>query len=432
MSIGINLQVRIYKLRQNPRGLFPLPLVLGCSIVLIMIHYKTDYALIHAKIISGSQPTLIQDGGILVTKGKIQGIFPDSNLAQQVAQSQGLEIIDAGGGYLGPGLIDMHIHGCGGHDTGEEDLQAALESMADFLCQRGITSFQPAVFPSVETMAKTQAALEASPMASYHVCSVYNEGPFIAPEKKGGLPGESLRSFTAEYMKELLAFSHPTPTNSVPRPLLGTMTVAPELEGADEAWEMTNKKGVKLAWGHSASYADQLPPRAGVHLTHLFNAMNGIDHRRPGLAIVPFLQQYKDATYELIADTVHVNQTTMEFLIRSLGTERLCLISDAMAAAGMGPGESVYLGRQVICDGKVSRYKEGNILIGSAMLIQDTGRQLVETGLIDVVGFFRIGSINPAKVLNLADRGAIEVGRRSDLVLLNCQLQVQDVFIARG
>lgn len=396
-----------------------------------MTYYKTDYTIVHAKIVSGSQPILIQDGGILVKQGKIHEIFPDSNLAQQIAQSQGLEIIDARGSYLGPGLIDMHIHGCGGHDTGEEDLKAALESMADFLCQRGITSFQPAVFPSVETMAKTQAALEASAVASYHICSVYNEGPFIAPPKKGGLPGESLRSFTAEYMNELLSFIHPTPSKTMPRPLLGTMTVAPELEGVNEAWEMANKKGVKLAWGHSASYADELPPRAGVHLTHLFNAMNGIDHRRPGLAIVPFLQQYKDATYELIADTVHVNQVTIEFLIRSLGTERLCLISDAMAAAGMGPGESVYLGRQVICDGKVSRYKEGNILIGSAMLIHDTGRQLVKADLIDVLGFFRIASINPARVLTLSDRGSIEIGRRGDLVLLTPQLQVQDVFVGR-
>ncbi len=393
-----------------------------------MIHHKTDYAIVHAEILAGSQPLAIQDGGVLVAVGKIQEIFPDSNRAKQVAESQGLEIMDAGGGYLGPGFIDMHIHGCGGHDTGEPDLKAALEDMTEFLCQRGITSFQPAVFPSVETMARTQAALEASPMVAYHVCSVYNEGPFIAAEKKGGLPAESLRSFTADYMEQLLSFRHPATS----RPLLGTMTVAPELEGADVAWEMAQAAGARIAWGHSAAFADGLPPRAGVHLTHLFNAMNGIDHRRPGLAIVPFLQQFQDATYELIADTVHVNPLTMEFLIRSLGVERLCLISDAMAAAGTGPGESVYLGRQVVCDGRVSRYKEGNILIGSAMLIHDTGRQLVEAGLIDVEGFFRIGSVNPARVLGLADRGIIEVGRRADLVLLDRELRVQEVFVAQA
>ncbi len=403
-----------------------------------MMHRKTDYAIINAELVvdqadsqapdSSSVPARIfHKGGLIARQGKIQGIYPDSTEAQAQAQRLGLEIIDAGGAYLGPGLIDMHIHGCGGHDTGEEDLQSALESMADFLCQRGITSFQPAVFPSVEIMAKAQAALESSPLAAYHVCSIYNEGPFIALEKKGGLPAESLRSFTADYMEQLLSFRHPE-TN---RPLLRTMTVAPELEGADEAWKMAESAGARVAWGHSASYADMLPANKGVHLTHIFNAMNGIDHRRPGLAIVPFLKQYQDATYELIADTVHVNQQTMEFLIHSLGTERLCLISDAMAAAGMGPGESVYLGRQVVCDGKVSRYKEGNILIGSAMLTHDTGRQLVEAGLIDVAGFFRIASTNPARVLGLADRGAIEVGRRADLVLLDKELRVREVFVGQ-
>ena len=392
-----------------------------------MTHYKTDYAIIHAEILAGSQPHTIHEGGILVAQGKIQEIFPDSQQAAAQARQQGLEIIDAGGAWLGPGLIDMHIHGCGGRDTGEQDLQTALETMAEFLCQRGITSFQPAVFPSVETMERTQTALEASRTAAYHVASVYNEGPFIAPEKKGGLPAESLRPFTADYMAQLLSFRHP----ATGRPLLGTMTVAPELEGADTAWEMAKEAGARLAWGHSAAYADGLPRRQCVHLTHLFNAMNGIDHRRPGLAIVPFLRHYQDATYELIADTVHVNQLTMEFLIRSLGTERLCLISDAMAAAGMGPGESVYLGRQVVCDGRVSRYKEGNILIGSAMLIHDTGRQLVEAGLLDVADFFRIASVNPARVLGLTDRGAVEVGHRADLVLLDKELKVQAVFVGR-
>ncbi len=392
-----------------------------------MTHHKTDYAIIHAEILAGSQPHTIHEGGILVAQGKIQEIFPDSQQAAAQAQKLGLEIIDAQGAYLGPGLIDMHIHGCGGTDTGQEDLQTALETMAQFMSQRGITSFQPAVFPSVEVMAKAQAALEASPMAAYHVCSIYNEGPFIAPEKKGGLPAESLRPFTADYMAQLLSFRHP----ATGRPLLGTMTVAPELEGADTAWEMAKEAGARLAWGHSAAYADGLPRRQCVHLTHLFNAMNGIDHRRPGLAIVPFLRHYQDATYELIADTVHVNQLTMEFLIHTLGTNRLCLISDAMAAAGMGPGESVYLGRQVICDGKVSRYKEGNILIGSAMLIHDTGRQLVEAGLLDVADFFRIASVNPARVLGLTDRGAVEVGHRADLVLLDKELKVQAVFVGR-
>lgn len=392
-----------------------------------MTHHKTDYAIIHAEILAGSQPHTIHEGGILVAQGKIQEIFPDSQQAAAKARQQGLEIIDAGGAWLGPGLIDMHIHGCGGRDTGEQDLQTALETMAEFLCQRGITSFQPAVFPSVETMERAQTALEASRTAAYHVASVYNEGPFIAPEKKGGLPAESLRPFTADYMAQLLSFRHP----ATGRPLLGTMTVAPELEGADTAWEMAKEAGARLAWGHSAAYADGLPRRQCVHLTHLFNAMNGIDHRRPGLAIVPFLRHYQDATYELIADTVHVNQRTMEFLIHTLGTDRLCLISDAMAAAGMGPGESVYLGRQVICDGRVSRYKEGNILIGSAMLIHDTGRQLVEAGLLDVADFFRIASVNPARVLGLTDRGAVEVGHRADLVLLDKELKVQAVFVGR-
>ena len=172
-----------------------------------MTHFKTDYAIINAELVvdkTSSQANnnaegILHKAGLIIQQGKIQEIFADSTEAQAQAQKLGLEIIDAQGAYLGPGLIDIHIHGCGGTDTGQEDLQSALETMAQFLAQRGITSFQPAVFPSVEVMAKAQAALEASPLAAYHVCSIYNEGPFIALEKKGGLPAESLRDFTAEY-----------------------------------------------------------------------------------------------------------------------------------------------------------------------------------------------------------------------------------------
>ena len=126
-----------------------------------MTHFKTDYAIINAELVvdkTSSQISNITDGilhkaGLLVSQGKIQRIYTDSVEAQAQAEKLGLEIIDAKGAYLGPGLIDMHIHGCGGTDTGQEDLQAALETMANFLAQRGITSFQPAVFPSVEIMA---------------------------------------------------------------------------------------------------------------------------------------------------------------------------------------------------------------------------------------------------------------------------------------
>lgn len=416
-----------------------------------MIHSLSNYAIIHGNIFSGSRVELIFDSSVLVSNGKIKDISKDSARMLKNARDKGIPCFDVGGAFVGPGLIDMHIHGCGGHDTGEYDKRAALEDMAKFLCNRGVTTFQPAVVPELSTMSEVHGAWKSSEIIRYHVPSVYNEGPFIALSKKGGLPEESIRPFSPIYMEKLLSYKITTGWESndsgtiegKEKSLLGTMTFAPELEGAATAREMMEHAGVKVAWGHSAAYADQIPGAdtgvscsdrntvKGAHFTHLFNAMNGIDHRRPGLALIPFLDAYKDSTCELIGDTVHVNPFTMKFIFENIGTDRICLISDSMAGGGLGPGESVYLGRNVVCDGMVSRYKDSGTLIGSAMMINDTSRHLVEKGFIQVDDIFKIASVNPARVLGLDDRGAISVGRRGDIVVLDKSLQVKEVFITR-
>lgn len=395
-----------------------------------MIHSLCNYVIIHGNIFTGTKLELCIDSGVWVSDGKIKEISRDSAKMLKSARDKGIPCFDVRGAFVGPGLIDMHIHGCGGHDTGEYDKRAAIEDMAKFLCQRGITSFQPAVVPDIATMHEVNEAWKSSEIIRYHVTGIYNEGPFISLAKKGGLPEESIRDFDPVYLDKLISYK--IVRDGVERPLLGTMTFAPEIEGAATGREMLESAGVKVAWGHSSSYAEQIPAIKGAHFTHLFNAMNGIDHHRPGLALIPFLDSFSDSTCELIGDSVHVNPLAMKLVFEKIGTNRVCLISDSMSAGGTGPGESVYLGREVVCDGMVSRYKENGTLIGSAMMINDTSRHLVEKGFIQVDDIFRIASLNPANVLGLEDRGAISVGRRGDIIVLDKNLQVKEVFISRG
>ena len=363
---------------------------------------------------------------VLIEEGQIADVFSQKRFEQKKF-SPSTKVYDVEGAYIAPGFIDTHIHGFKGHGTEDGSTEAML-AMSKDLADYGVTSFNPTLYSSVEEnfMKDIKAVTDAMGQEQgANIMGMHLEGPFVSPDKVGVQKPETIHKVDLELMERLWNASEGKIVN---------MTVAPEIKGMRELALFCLKKGIVLQAGHTnATYENMVEGmQAGIlHSTHLFNAMNGIDHRRPGLAIVPFLRHYQDATYELIADTVHVNQLTMEFLIRSLGTERLCLISDAMAAAGMGPGESIYLGRQVVCDGRVSRYKEGNILIGSAMLIHDTGRQLVEAGLLDVADFFRIASVNPARVLGLTDRGAVEVGHRADLVLLDKELKVQAVFVGR-
>lgn len=387
-----------------------------------MIHNEQTYLISNGTILYSPELREIQNGAVLVIDGKIKAIYKKSSQGEFFASTNNIPIINAKNHYVGPGFIDMHIHGCGGHDTGETDKKLALESMTRFLCERGITSFQPAVVPDIQTMSEVEQAIKDSKVLQHHVIGVLNEGPFISIEKKGGLPIESIKEYSKDFLEQLLSFKKGD------RSLLTTMTFAPELEGAMEGREILESHKVKVAWGHSSSYSDMLPKVKGVHFTHLFNAMNGIDHKRPGLAMIPFLDDYNDSTCELIADTVHVNPLTMDFIFKNIGSDRVCIISDSMKNGGVGKGESIYLGREVVCDGMVSRYKDNNTLIGSAMMIDETASNLCLKKKINVFDLFKMISVNPAKVLGLKDRGAIEEDRRSDIVILDNNYRPSDVF----
>jgi len=391
--------------------------------------------LTNAKIIMGNGK-IIKDGSILVENGRIKGLYEKSD-KHSVCQT----IIDAQGKTAGPGLIDMHIHGCGGYNIelaahmpsteSATHMAKTLSGMTAFLRSRGVTSFQLTMITDIAILSSVQVALSLAKQRTdclEHwtdaLLGIYPEGPFINLSKKGGLLAESIEPFTPEYLEKLLSFTHPY----TGRPLITTMVTAPELPRADELYTMLKSAGIKTAWGHSDAYIDDLPIREGVHLTHLFNAMNGLDHKRAGLATLPFLKNYSDATFELICDTVHVNPSMLELIFSTLGTERICLISDGMSQAGMEASGFNYVGQEAVNDGITCRFKETGVLIGSAMLSPDTARGLFTQGLIDAEGFFRIAAVNPARVLNLKDRGILEEGKRADIVLVDDGMNITDVF----
>jgi len=384
-----------------------------------MTHKDHSYIIVHARAISGAES--ISDATITVEHGIITGL----ERGRPVPSGETLPVFDASGRIAGPGLIDMHIHGAGGHDTTEADLAGSLLHMAAFLESRGITGFQPTVVMNRTTLEKTRDALYSHPELASKIPGLYVEGPFLNPEKKGGIPAESLTAYSETSLAGILDIRFKG------RPVVRTMTLAPELPGSDAAREMLLRSGVVPAWGHSAAFLDEIVAGKAVHLTHLFNAMNGLDHRRPGLAALPFLRKTAAGlTFEIIADGVHVHPALLELVFSSSSGRNACLVSDAMKSAGLGSGETVYLGKEVVCDGRCSRYKESGTLIGSAMLVSETARELFAAGLVDEAGFFRIASANPASVTGMTDRGILATGKRADIVLCDAGMNITEVFAA--
>ncbi len=244
------------------------------------------------------------------------------------------------------------------------------------------------------------------------------EGPFLAPSRRGAHPAGLLRH-PADLDEDRLA----TFTDG-----LRIMTIAPELRGARELIARLAGLGVRVCLGHSA--ASVAEARRGyaagaVSTTHLFNAMGGVVHRDPGLALAALLDD--EAWVELIADTLHVDPDLWPLVWRLKPVERVVLVSDAIALAGSGRTRGWVGELEVVVDGDRVTLVDGGNLAGSVTALDLELANVVRTG-IGLPAAVRAASSNPAELLGLSDRGRLEVGRRADLVELDEELKVRRVM----
>jgi N-acetylglucosamine-6-phosphate deacetylase len=353
-------------------------------------------------------PDEVVPGHILVEGERIVGLEPDAAAPD--------------GPFILPGFIDVHVHGWGGHDAmgGRE----ALTGMARALAARGVTSFLPtAVTASLERLAGFADAvrewLPGAPGDGAEPLGFNLEGPFLSLERKGAHDPTFLRHPAEADEAELAPLL----------PGLRIITVAPELPGALAFIERLAGLGVCVSLGHSAATLAQA--RAGYaagarSTTHLFNAMTGVSHRDPGLAVAALLED--EAYAELIADGYHVDPALWPLIWRAKPADRLLLVSDAISLAGSGRSRG-RLGTLeiVVADGR-ARLADGT-LAGSVIALDTAVRKMVEAGA-SLVEASRAASANPAALLACEDRGHLGVGLRADLVELDGSLEVRQVMRA--
>ena len=205
---------------------------------------------------------------------------------------------------------------------------------------------------------------------------------------------------------------------------LRLVTVAPELPGAMELIRWLRERGAAVSLGHSAATVEEA--RAGydagaTSTTHLFNAMRGLDHRAPGLALAALLD---DAVYvELIADGIHVDRAVWPLITRLKPADRLLLVSDALALAGTGDGRGRIGGLEVEVAGDRVTLAGTTTLAGSVIALDTAVRNLVGVGR-PLPAAVAAASRNPLALLGVTDRGRIAVGQRADLVELDDDLRV--------
>ena len=350
-------------------------------------------------------------GRLTIEDGRIAAIEPDD--------------AEAGGPIVAPGFIDLHVHGWGGHDaTGDA---SALSGMARALLRHGVTSFLPTAPSLAEAELprfadRVRAWMPDAPDDGAQPLGFNLEGPFLAPARKGAHDPALLRT-PADVGSDAIA------------PLLDAlrvMTIAPELPGALALIERLAGLGIAVSLGHSQSTLEEA--RAGYlaggrSTTHLFNAMSGVDHRSPGLAVAALTDD--DAYVELIADGHHVHPALWPIVTRTKPADRLLLVSDALPLAGVGDGRTTIGGLRVVVRGGRCTLEGSETLAGSVIALDTAVRNLVREGT-PLTAAVAAASSNPAALLGEADRGRIEVGRLAHLVELDEKLLVRRVTRGSG
>jgi N-acetylglucosamine-6-phosphate deacetylase len=317
---------------------------------------------------------------------------------------------DGDGLLAWPGFIDLQINGAAGHDlTAEPD---SIWAVGAALPRYGVTRFLPTIVSApLEVAERARGALLAGPPEGYAGATplgLHLEGPFLSPERVGAhdpaalrLPNDVDRSVVAGW----------SPDSGV-----RMLTLAPELPGALELVRELTNHGVVVSAGHSSASWDEA--RAGFDagirsVTHLFNAMAALDHREPGLAGAALADPR--VTVGLIADGIHVHPGMVSLVQRLVGPARLALVTDAIAALGMGPGR-YRLGTQLVtCDEESARLEDG-VLAGSVLTLDRAVRNLVEFAGCSMEDAVAAVTDVPARLLGLDP--LLRTGSDANLTLL--------------
>ena len=327
------------------------------------------------------------------------------------------------GPFITPGFVDVHTHGGGGHDV--MDGAAGMDGTARHLLRHGVTSFLPtgvtSPIPDLVRYAKAFREWRRAIGPDVSEPLGFNlEGPFLSPLRKGAHEPTLLRDPADVPFEDL-------------EPLLDglkLMTVAPEIPGGLELIGWLRERGVATAMGHSAATLEQALAgyaAGGSSTTHLFNAMTGVDHRSPGLAVAALGD---DSAYvELIADGIHVHPALWPLITRTKPADRLILVSDAISLAGTDISRATIGGLDVeVVDQRVTLVGT-TTLAGSVIALDTAVRNVVASG-VSLPHAVAAASRNPLAMLGVTDRGRLAVGQRADLVELDDDLAVRRVMRA--
>lgn len=363
------------------------------------------------------------EGKSLLIEGERIARIDDEDKNTSAARTLALD-----GLTLFPGFVDIHIHGAIGVDTMEADTDA-LHQVGRFLAQNGVTAWLPTLVPAPDEDYSRAAVAIGTLMreqderpAAARALGLHYEGPFINSAQCGALRPTYFRTFQDSSDIDALTL----PENITAKRMI---TVAPEIDGGIELIKELVRRGWVVSLGHTRASVDVLERacEAGAqHMTHFMNAMSPLHHRSPGPIGWGLLKD--EVSCDVIADGVHLDPLMLKLVLRSKTTERVALISDAVAPAGLGDGEYQIWGETINVTKGRTRNARGSIA-GSVITMRDAVRTMLSLDL-PLEDVARMASSNPARLLGVdQDCGSIEEAKRADLVALDMEGNVRLTII---
>lgn len=357
-------------------------------------------------------PQEIITGQSLLFDDRICAIVPDSQLPE------GTERIDAKGAYVSPGFINIHIHGCGGADT-MDATRESLATMCRCLPASGVTSFLPTTmtrpWPLIQKALDNVRAARENPPAGARVLGAYLEGPFISKDFRGS---QKITDIQEADMAKIQPYAD----------IIKVIVIAPECLKNMNFIKACRETDIIVSLGHSgATYEEAAAAvKAGAsHITHTFNAMSPLHHRRPGMVGAALTLPVMT---EIISDGFHVHAAALTLLARAKGADKIIVITDSMRAAMQGDGVSELGGQTVYVKDGRALLKDGTIA-ASVDVMNHSLKHFLDVSGFTLPEVIRTATVNPAKELEIYDLlGSLEKGKLADMTIFDDNFDVKMTF----
>lgn len=374
-----------------------------------------DYLIKSGKLILPD--TIYEDGDVLVRGGKIVDVG-------RGIEGEGAEEIDAGGKLIAPGLIDIHIHGAVGVMS-ESPTKEGLKDVSVALAKMGTLAFIPTIGAMPEDMTIKALSIISDTMGAEEgaeILGIHMEGPYLNTNRAGAQMQGAIRNYKGGDLKKYIEASSGN---------IRIMSLAPEIEGGTALIEELVENGIVPGAVHTdATFQEATDAiNRGLRLTcHTFNAMRPIHHREPGICTAALI--FDTLFSEFIADGFHLSFPILEMAYRMKGPDKMVLVSDAVGALGIPPGDYDFFGVSCRVGGGKVTISGTDHLAGSASPLLFGVKNLYEKTSINLPHIFRVASLNPATVIGIDDRlGSITVGKDANLLILDDKLDIIRVWI---